>query len=195
MTVSGTVGGAGYGLTVGGSGNTTVSGVISGSGTFLTKDGSGTLTLSGANTYTSLTQVSAGIVDVQNNAGLGTTAGATTVTSGAAIQIDGSGLTIAEPISTLVGTGVGGGGALRNLANNNTWSGAITLDTSTASRINSDAGTLTLSGGVTIGGATTLTIGGSGNTTVSGVISGTGLALTKDGSGTLTLSGTNTYTS
>ena len=40
----------------------------------------------------------------------------------------------------------GAGGALRNLANDNTWSGAITLAGTT--RINSDAGTLTLSSGI-----------------------------------------------
>ena len=54
-----------------------------------------------------------------------------------------------------------------------------------------------LSGGGTTGGevnlqANTLTTGDAGNTTFSGVISGTG-ALTKIGTGTLTLSGTNTY--
>ena len=67
------------------------------------------------------------------------------VTSGAALEIDGSGLVIAEPITSLIGTGVAAAGALRNLANDNTWSGAITLAGTT--RINSDAGTLTLSGG------------------------------------------------
>ena len=64
---------------------------------------------------------------VQSNAALGTTAGGTTVASGAAIEIDGTGLLIAEPITSLIGTGIGGAGALRNLANDNTWSGAITL--------------------------------------------------------------------
>ena len=41
--------------------------------------------------------------DLQSNAALGTTAGTTSVTSGAAIQVDGSALTIAEPV-TLNGT-------------------------------------------------------------------------------------------
>ena len=41
------------------------------------------------------------------------------MTAGAAINVDGSGLSIAEPV-TLNGTGTSGGGVLRNLANNNT---------------------------------------------------------------------------
>jgi len=180
-------------LTAGGNnGSTTFSGVIlNGSGTVaLTKTGTGTLTLSGANTYGGTTTVSAGVLDVQNNTALGATAGATTVAGGAALQVDGSGLVVAEPV-TLNGTGIAGGGALRQLANTNTWSGTITLGS--AARVNADAGTLTVSGGITNGGFP-LTVGGAGNTTISTTaISGTG-GLTKDGTGTVTLSASNTYT-
>ena len=102
-----------------------ISAVISGSNT-VTKSGAGTLVFSGANTYTGTTTVSAGVLRVANDTGLGTVAGATSVASGGAIQIDGSGLNIAEALNTLSGDG-GGGGALLNLANNNTWSGLITL--------------------------------------------------------------------
>src|SRR6185503_9255213 len=89
-------------------------------------------------------------------------------------------------------TGISSGGALRNISGTNSWAGAITLNTS--SRINSDSGTLTLTGGIT-GSGLTLTVGGSGNTTIStaaiATVAGT---LVKDGSGTLTLSFANTYT-
>ena len=105
--------------------------------------------------------------------------------SGAAIEIDGSGLTIAEPIASLIGTGVGGAGALRNLANANTWSGAITLGAGGAT-VNERGGTLTLSGGVT-GDTRPLTVDGAGDTTISGVIGTTSGTLTKTGTGTLTL--------
>ncbi len=169
-----------------------VSAIISGA-VGLTKAGAGTLTLSGANTYTGVTTVNAGVIDVQNNTALGTTAGATTVASGAALQIDGSGLVIAEPITILIGTGIGGTGALRNLANNNTWSGAIALGAAAGARINSDGGTLTLSGAIT-GATRPLTVGGAGDTAISGVIGTTSGTLTKTGSGTLTLSGANLYT-
>src|SRR6266581_3626292 len=180
-------------LTAGGNNSsTTFSGVMqNGSGIVaLTKTGTGTLTLSGANTYSGATTVSAGVLDVQNNTALGATAGATTVAGGAALQLDGSGLVVAEPV-TLNGTGIAGGGALRQLANTNTWSGAITLGS--AARVNADAGTLTVSGGITNSGVL-LTVGGAGNTTISTTaISGTG-GLTKDGTGTVTLSANNTYT-
>ncbi|HYA46200.1 MAG TPA: filamentous hemagglutinin N-terminal domain-containing protein, partial [Burkholderiales bacterium] len=169
----------------------TASGVISGAGTTLTKQGTGTLTLSGANTYTGATTVSAGVLDIQNSSALGSTGAGTTVASGAALQIDGSGLTIAEPL-TLNGTGVGAGGALRNLANSNTVSGAITL--ASASRINSDAGTLTISGGGISGAGQALSVGGAGNTTLNTDIGITTGTLTKDGAGTLTLNAATSYT-
>src|SRR5207247_1558771 len=97
----------------------TYGGIIAGASP-LTKAGTGPLPLSGANTYSGATTVSAGVLDVQNNTALGATAGATTVAGGAALQLDGSGLVVAEPV-TLNGTGIAGGGALRQLANTNTW--------------------------------------------------------------------------
>jgi fibronectin-binding autotransporter adhesin len=166
----------------------TVSSVVGGGA--LVKQGTGVLTLSGANTYTGATTVSAGVLNIQNNTALGTAAGATTVASGAALQVQ-SGITVTGEALTLNGTGIAADGALRNVSGNNTWTGAITLGS--ASRINSDAGTLAISGN--IGGNTqNLTVGGAGNTTISSVIGTTTGALTKDGAGTLTLSGNNTYT-
>lgn len=178
-----------------GTGNVTITGVVSNGGTStaggLTYSGSGTLALGGANTYAGVTTISAGDLRVQNNTALGTTTGGTTVASGAAIQINGSGLNVAEAVTSLVGDG-GGTGALQNLANSNTWSGAITLGTGGA-RINSDAGTLTLTGGI-IGAGNALSVGGAGNVTVStNAIAGTNTTLTKDGAGTLTLSVANTF--
>src|SRR4029078_11780119 len=98
---------------------------------------------SATNTYTGLTTLTAGIIDLQNSAGLGTTAGATTMATGTQIQIDGNALSIGENI-TINSTGISNDGAIRNLANNNTLTGTITLGS--ASRISSDAGTLTKSG-------------------------------------------------
>ena len=70
------------------SGNLTISNTVAGSGT-LSLTGSGILTLSGANTYTGLTTVSSGALNIQNANALGTTAAGTSVTSGAALQIQG----------------------------------------------------------------------------------------------------------
>ncbi|MFN0080128.1 MAG: beta strand repeat-containing protein [Prosthecobacter sp.] len=175
-------------LTVGGTGNTTIQGIIgTGTGT-LTKDGTGTLTLTAANTYTGLTTISAGALNIRHADALGTTAAGTSITSGAALQLQG-GITTAAEALTLNGTGVSSTGALRNISGDNTFAGAITLGNAT--RINSDAGLLTLSSNLASSQA--LTVGGAGNTTIQGIIS-TGTPLTKDGSGTLTLTAANTYT-
>ena len=90
-----------------GNASTTFAGTLAnGSGTVaLAKTGTGTLTLSGTNTYTGGTTVTTGVIRVQSNGALGTTAGGTTVASGAAIEIDGTGLVIAEPVTSLIGTG------------------------------------------------------------------------------------------
>ena len=178
-------------LTAGGDNTSTLfSGVLqNGSGTVsFTKTGTGTLTLSGANTYSGLTTVSGGILLIQNSAALGTTAGGTTVSSGATLELQSNIAVAAEPL-TLNGVGVSSFGALRNLSGNNSFAGAITLGS--ASTIYSDAGTLTLSGGIANGGFTT-TFGGAGNIIQSNPVTGTG-ALVKNDSGTLTLGGANTY--
>jgi autotransporter-associated beta strand protein len=192
LSHTGTITGSGLGLSVGGAGNTTIASIIgTGTGT-LTKDAAGTLTLSGANTYSGLTTVSAGVLNIQNATALGTTAAGTTVTSGAALQIQGDITTAAEAL-TLNGTGVSATGALRNISGNNSYAGLVTL--ASAARINSDAGTLTLSNTGTItGSGLGLSVGGAGNTTIASIIgTGTG-TLTKDGVGTLTLTRANTYT-
>jgi fibronectin-binding autotransporter adhesin len=147
-----------------GGGSSTFNGTIAnGAGTvILTKTGAGTLTLTGANSYSGLTTVSAGALNIQNVTGLGTTAAGTTVASGAALELQG-GIAVGAEALTLNGSGISGGGALRSLSGTNSWAGAVTL--STATTIGVDADSLTISGAV----------GGTG-------------ALTKAGSGTLTLS-------
>jgi len=180
--------------------STTFSGTFTGAAGKFTKQGTGTLTLSGNNLHGGLTTISAGAVAVQHNGALGTTAGSTTVSSGAQLQLDGTGLDIADAL-LINGTGLSNNGALRNLANDNTASGAITLNAAT--RIQSDAGTLTVSGTIKSSSTTTrnLTIGGAGHTTLSNVVGDPAATnnigtLTKSDGGTLTLSAPtgNVYT-
>jgi autotransporter-associated beta strand protein len=121
------------------------------------------------------------------------------VNAGGALELIGGRTIGAEPLS-LRGTGVGGGGALRNISGNNSWAGDITLtDNTEVHRINSDAGTLTISGGITETGNANnkdLTFGGAGNITVTGAVTGSNgdMRMFKDGGGNLTLTNTaNAY--
>ncbi len=167
--------GIAFASTIGGTGN-------------VIQAGTGTLVLSGANTYTGSTTVSAGNITISNVSALGGTGSGTTVANGAALQIQGDIAVGAEAIN-LTGSGFSNAGALRNLSGANSLAGAITLAGTTT--IGSDAGTLTLTGGVS--GTQNLTLTGAGNTTISGTIATSSGSLTKNGSGTATLSAANTY--
>ncbi|HXC02699.1 MAG TPA: autotransporter-associated beta strand repeat-containing protein [Opitutaceae bacterium] len=171
-----------------GAGSLTVGSNISGAFS-VTKTGSGgTLILSGPSTYTGGTSIQTGTVQMQNTTALGT--GTATVSNGATLQLA-NGISPTNAV-TISGTGTGTNGALENVSGSNTLSGAVTLGG--ASRINSDAGTLTLSGGIT-GSGNNLNLGGAGNTTVSSAITTGAGTVTLDGTGTTTFSGAaNTYT-
>lgn len=177
--------------------NTAVNGPSVGA---LTKADAGRLVLSGNNTYSGLTTVSNGILELRNGNGLGTTEAGTTVAGGAALQLAG-GITVGAEALAINGNGLGGAGALRNAEGNNTWGGLITLG-ATSTRINSDLDTLTLdvaSGDAIVNtvatGTRTLSLGGAGHIVVADAINQSGvggtLAIVKDGVGSVTLSGTN----
>jgi autotransporter-associated beta strand protein len=131
----------------------------------------GTWILSTANTYTGITTVGSGILQLQNNTALGTT-GRATIIGGGSLRLTGSsGLTVSRPL-TLNGSGVAGTGALLDTATlSSTWSGAIALTSPSAIGSSSLTNPLTISG--VIGGAN---------------------GLSKVGDGGLTLRGANTYT-
>ena len=189
-------------LTISNSGTDTFSGTISDNARTdgaVTKAGTGTQILTGNNDYDGTTTVSAGVLRIGHANALGSATGATTVSSGAALEFsNATTMTISEAL-TINGTGVGGsGGAIKNIQGNNYQTGAVTLNSS--SRIAATSGNLVLQGGVA-GGSNVLYLGtAGGNVSIDSVISGSGAtqdgtitSLFKDGTGTLTLTGANTY--
>ncbi|MFM7088185.1 MAG: autotransporter-associated beta strand repeat-containing protein [Candidatus Paceibacterota bacterium] len=181
----------------------TVSAIIAGAGT-VTRIATNTaldsvVTLTRDNTYSGVTDISSGILKLGGSGGgtntpLGTTAGGTNIASGGALDLNGYTLGTAEAITALNSTGFGTAGssnmgAIMNSSGSSAgYSGAITING--ASRINADAGTLTISSAIS--GNFALTFGGFSNMTYSGVRSGTS-TIVKDGIGVLTLSGESSY--
>ena len=157
--------------------NTLSAGIADTAGTKinLTKSGGGTWVLAGAGNYVGVTNINAGtLIAVSSGAlGAGGLDGATMtfVRDGATLALRGD-ITMNEHLHVL-GTGVGGVGAIRNLAGTNALTMTIGLDGDTTIGVN--AGTLTL----------TNAIYGDGALNASN--------LTKVGNGVLVLSGTNLY--
>ncbi len=193
LTISGAVGGN-YALTINGDGDTALTGVRSGTSTVV-KNGAGTLTLAAANTYSGATTINAGVVSARHNNAFGTTAGGVTVKDGGELQLQDN-ITIGAEALTLGGSGVAGGGALRNISGTNTYGGKVTIGQNGA-RIGSDSGLLILdvaSGNAIDGSNLDVVFGGAGGITVADPIATSGGGVTKEGSGILTLAGANTYT-
>ncbi|MDP1587293.1 MAG: autotransporter-associated beta strand repeat-containing protein, partial [Prosthecobacter sp.] len=141
--------------------STTFAGSLTnGSGTLtFAKNGLGTLTLSGLNSYTGTTTVSAGILKLGSATALGTTSGVLVAAGG---TLDLNGQTVDRNLTSIVGVGHEGNGAL----------------------INSNSTTATLTGTFVLGSYAR--IGGSGNITINNAGGITGnLLLTKFGNGTL----------
>ena len=193
------------------SGDSVYTGIISGTGTVTTL-GSGTLTFTTANTYTGLTTISAGALQLGDGANTGSIAG--DVVDNATLIFNPAGdLTFANAIS---GTGAVQklGTAVLTLSGSNTYSGGTQIDAGVLSLGSADA--LGTSGTISFGGGT-LQFTGSNTTDYSArfstagnqaivldtngeavalasALSGTGSSLTKLGAGTLTLSASNSYT-
>ena len=176
-----------------------------GGGNFkLHKVGFGTVTLAGANTYTGQTLVEEGALRVANAKALGGSAptGNTVVSDGAALElqsdlerepvtINGDGIKFPDPLNPgqFIPFNGHATGALRNVSNNNVYTGPLTFGTATP-----------ISGSnVTIGvdSGSTLTIGQR-----PGVLAGTGAIVSDGGSGfqfdkeltgTLVLASADTY--
>ncbi len=164
--------------------------------TSLVKNGTGTWVLAApaglttSNAYTGITTINQGILEVDTNSALGTTAGGTSVTtSGAELRLGNVNYALAEPL-TINGTGVSNAGALSN-SGTSIFAGAITVASNAT--IGSGGGTLTLTGGIVKNG-TTLTLAGGGVININSVISGSlpNSDLIVNGT-TANLNATNTY--
>jgi len=182
-------------LTVNVGGQLSISGPISESGgsRSLTKSGLGYLTLGGTNTYAGDTTVTGRLTVAANNA-LGTTDGATIVSTGGQVRIN-NGVTVSGERLTLSGTGESTSeGALRIASGTATWGGIVTLATN--STVLAGGGNVLKIGpgsGTAINlQSNTLDYTGAGGHEVLGGIFGTG-GIAKRGSGTLTLSGSGDY--
>ena len=183
-----------YSLSAGVASNTNfnISGLLTGSGAF-TKDNDGTIILSGANVgYSGAITVAKGVMNIQNSDALGTAAVATSVTSGAALQLQNN-ITVPEQNIYINGTGVTSDGAIRNMSGANALSGTVNL--SSNARINVDAGTLSMTNAtaaIAMGTSNINTgVATSTSLSVSGLITGSG-TFTKDLTGIIYLSGANT---
>lgn len=178
-----------------GTGGALISAVIGTNVTSVTQNGTSPLTLSGANLYTGDTTITSGVLRAANSAALGATTGNVSIASGATLELSGGIAIAAGEDVTLDGTGVNGGGGIRNVLNANSIAGSITLANTAAHRIDSyiNSGTLTLSGALGETGTTvkTLSFGGGGATSLTGTGSSNSvLNITKDGIGSLTTSNT-----
>jgi autotransporter-associated beta strand protein len=142
----------------------TISAILGGS-VAANKTTSGTLILSGANTFSGGMTLSAGTLDFNNAAAIGT--GVFTISGG-----------------TLDNTS---GAAITNSKNNTqTWSGDFTFGGTNALNLGT--------GAVTLGSSRIVTVNGTGALTVGGGVSGTGFSITKAGTGTMILNVADTYT-
>lgn len=139
---------------------------IHGSGT-VSFDGGGSVTISGNSDYSGSTLINAGILFLQNSAGLGATSGGTAVANGAQLYITAN-VDVAEGL-TLNGSG-DGNGALRK----------------------GGAGLTTENGAVTLASDSTIGVDGGATLTLSNTVSGVGM-LTVNGGGILALNHANSY--
>lgn len=163
-------------------GTTRISGAVSNAYyAVTTKTGDGTLILSGNNgSLTGPMAVAQGTLQVESNNALGGSNYGNSVSAGATLALAGGAgsLSISEGAFDIAGYGAGGNGAIRNVSGTNTLS--ATLNMTGATRVQVDAGSLTVGGLSPAGFA--LEIDGAGAFTSTGALnSGGNLSLLGSG--------------
>ncbi len=173
-----------------------VSGVISGN-SGLYKDNLGLLYLSGADTFTGGFTNNGGQVWINNSASLG--AGPKTISvannnGGAGLHLNGTNGNITLPANISFSLSQQNG-AIFNEAGDNVILGNMNVYSGGGyAYLLVDSGTLTLNGNVTLGTTPrAFALGGAGNGTLNGAITGTGFPFRKVDSGTWTMTNNNTY--
>ena len=160
---------------------------ISGTGT-VTKLGAGTLILSADNTYTGLTTISAGTLQIGNNATTGAIAG--NILDQAALVFERSDDSTYDAVISGNGTVTKLGAGTLILTGDNTFTGTTTISTGTL-QIGNGGTTGSVAGNILNNAA--LVFNRTGSLTYAGAISGSG-TVSKIGDQLLTFTGTNTYT-
>lgn len=164
----------------------TLAGVISGPGG-LEKVGGGTLVLTAANTYQGRSVVREGVLNIQHNAALGSTAMGTDVFQGASLQLEGGIAVGRETLTLLQGVDLGPVEIFVSLRGNNSWAGDIAMPWG-----NPDVPARPSIRVAPWGDPENPVASLPSRLTLSGVVSGTA-GLEKVGNGTLVLGSANTY--
>jgi autotransporter-associated beta strand protein len=157
----------------------------------IVKSGNGRLVFAGNNTYNGTTTINAGTIEIGAAGRLGAGNYTGNISNSGVLVYSGTNNQILGGILSGNGALTKAGSGTLTLSNNNTYTGATTINAGTL-EITSTA---LLSGGNYTGSITnngSLLLASNSNQTLSGVISGIG-ALTKNGTGTLTLAGNNNY--
>ena len=189
-----------------------VTGVITGNGP-LTYNGPGTLILSNNSTFSGSTTITAGTLQLGDGSTQGAINSSAVVNNGTLIFNRSNALRF-EAVVSGSGSLIQQGTGRTTLSGSNTFSGGTTINAGSVAT--TSANRLPTQGLVTVGGSTSLTLGGnqtlgglagtgtvsiagfrltlgSSSGTFAGRVLGTG-GITKEGAGTLTLSGSNSFT-